>query len=105
MFTMESEIVCPFCQARRRVLDPEGPFLFVGTGQDIVYKCPCGAVALPSAPPIGEPVRYFVAEEELLCRVYLKAERSTCEVDLNHVTHSEPPHLILWARRRPTRSA
>lgn len=38
MFTMESEIVCPFCQARRRVLDPEGPFLFVGTGQNIVYK-------------------------------------------------------------------
>ena len=97
---MQSEIVCPFCQARRPFMGTaEQPFPFEGYGDFEVYRCPCGPVGSPSG-DVGEAGWPLDEVEEALCRGILQAERGACHVDLNYITLTEPPMLMLWAKRR-----
>lgn len=97
----DSEIVCPFCQARCPFVGTEDlPFPFEGYGDFEVYRCPCGAVGSPSG-DIGEAGWPLDDVENALCNAILQAERGGCHVDLNYVTLTDPPMLMLWAKRRP----
>ncbi|MGD0264281.1 MAG: hypothetical protein ABSD47_04890 [Candidatus Methylomirabilota bacterium] len=97
----DSEVVCPFCGHRTPLTgDPIHPFVFEGYRDFECYRCPCGAVGSPSG-DIGEAGWSLDAVEQALCRGILQAERGTCHVDINYVTQTIPPLLILWAKRRP----
>ena len=96
---MHSEIVCPFCQARHPFMGTEeNPFPFEGYGDFEVYRCACGAVGSPSG-DIGEAGWPLDDVEDALCRAILESERGACHVDLNVITHTDPPMLMLWAKR------
>ena len=82
----------------------ENPFPFEGYGDFEVYRCPCGAVGSPSG-DIGEAGWPLDDVEEALCRGILQVERGACHVDVNYVTHTEPPMLMLWAKRWATPAA
>ena len=102
---MDSEIVCPFCHARHPLTGtPEHPFPFQGYGDFEFYRCPCGAVASPSG-DIGEAGWPLDDVEAALCRRILHAERAACHVELNYVTLTDPPMLMLWAKRRASPGA
>jgi len=97
---MQSEIVCPFCHAPHPFMGTAlHPFPFEGYGDFEVYRCPCGAVGSPSG-DIGEAGWPLDDVENALCKGILQLERGACHVDLNYVTHTEPPMLMLWAKRR-----
>lgn len=115
---MSGEIVCPFCQARRRLVGDgrsdivwqecyeegeegeEGDWTFTGQRLFHVYKCPCGAVASPSiCDALGAKWRLDDLEQAL-CSGSLDAEREECHLDLNYVSQTDPPLLLLWAKRR-----
>jgi len=96
----DSEIVCPFCGHRQPLAgDALKPFPFEGYGDFEVYRCPCGAVGSPSG-DIGEAGWPLDHVEEALCKGFLQAERGACHVDINHVTQTDPPMLMLWGKRR-----
>jgi hypothetical protein len=97
---MHSEIVCPFCQARRPLMGTaEVLFRLQEYGGFDVTRCPCGAVGFTS-PTIDDPSWNVRPVKEVLCRLELRAEPDDCDVDMNYITHTEPPRLMLWAKRR-----
>lgn len=98
---MDSEIVCPFCGHRCPLAgDPVHPSAFERHGRFDLYRCPCGAVGSPSGDiwVAGWPMDDVV---QVLCHGILEVERGACDLNLNYVTHTDPPMLMLWAKRRP----
>ncbi|HEV8663435.1 MAG TPA: hypothetical protein VGT06_09900 [Candidatus Methylomirabilis sp.] len=102
---MPSEIVCPFCGHKRAFVDLEDLFPFIGGRGDDFYRCPCGAVACPEGPMIGGLDPYVTGLETILCSWGLETERSSCQVDLNYITHKGTRLQLLWAKRRPPQSS
>ncbi len=96
----DSEIVCPFCAARCPLMGTaETPFPFKGYGHFEVYRCPCGAVGLPSW-DIGEDGWPRDHLQKLASKAAVEARLGDCDVDLDYVTHIAPPPVMLWAKRR-----
>jgi hypothetical protein len=101
----DSELVCPFCHARHPFMGTaEQPFPFESYGDFNVYRCTCGAVGSPSG-DVGEAGWPLDDVEDALCRAILESERGACHVDLNYITLTEPPMLMLWAKRWTAPSA
>lgn len=97
---MESAIVCPFCEAREPLLDPQDPILFTRFRGFAIYRCPCGAVASP-CPSAAVPADWMRdTAEELLCRGCLETEGGACTTVWTYVSGTEPVMLLLWAKRR-----
>lgn len=94
-----SKIVCPFCAATCPFMGDEArPFPFVGYGDFEAYRCTCGALGSPSG-DIGE-AGWPLREVEAALAGLLKAPRGRVETTINYVTHTDPPMLMLWGRRR-----
>lgn len=100
--TRTSEVVCPWCHATCPLTgDKQRPFPFAGYGYFEAYRCPCGALGSPSG-DIGEAA-WPLEEVEAGLAAILKVPRGRVEITLNHVSLTEPPMLMLWARRKRTR--
>ncbi len=95
----DSEIVCPFCKARHPFLGTaRQPLAFRRYGDLEVYRCPCGAAGSLSG-DIGKAGWRPDQLEEALCRAVLQSERRACHVELNYITCTDPPLLMVWAKR------
>lgn len=99
MSKRQSEIVCPFCAATCPLTgDDARPFPFEGYGDFEAYRCACGALGSPSG-DIGE-AGWPLDEVEAALAGLLKVQRGKMETTINHVTHTNPPMLMLWGRKR-----
>ena len=79
--------------------DEARPIPFAEQYGDVeAYRCACGALGSPSG-DIGE-AGWPLEQVEAALAAILKIPRGRMEVSLNHVTHTEPPMLMLWGRRR-----
>ena len=99
--SVHSEMFCPFCGHRQPFMGGtyEFPARFEGYGDLDFDECPCGAVGSP----VGESDQGDWPFDELqhaLCRGVLKRRRWRCRVHINHVTHTDPTILVVWAKRR-----
>jgi hypothetical protein len=63
-----------------------------------VYRCACGALGSPSG-DIGV-AGWPLGEVEAALAAILESDRGTMQVTINYVTHTEPPLLLLWGKRR-----
>lgn len=97
---MPSETLCPFCDRREMFIDNWDFFRLTEYGQFDFYRCPCGAVALPSDSDFWSAGWHLDAVEEALCTMGLGTERGDCRVELNPITGTDPPRLMLWAKAR-----
>lgn len=95
----DSEIVCHFCQHRRRFIDPNDPFVFEGYGDFEVYRCPCGALGSPSG-DIGGEAGYSLDHVEACLSTLLSVDRGRCRIDVNCITGTYPPIFMFWAKKR-----
>lgn len=94
-----SQIVCPFCLARCRFVgDEERPFPFEGYGDFEVFRCLCGAMGSPSG-DVGE-AGWPLEDVEAALAALLNTDRGIMRVNLNYITQTDPPLLMLWAKRR-----
>ena len=101
----ESEILCPFCQARRPLMGTRSqPFPFGRSGDLPLYQCPCGALGFISATIDGSSWDVHNAKN-VICRLILQAEPADCDVDMNSATLIDPPTSILWVKRRASPGA
>ena len=96
----DMEIVCPFCGHRTPLMgDPSHPVVFEGDADFVYYPCPCGAFAwskemLVTLEAIPDDT------EDIQCEWFLNQKHPLCHREVNYVTHTEPPMLMLWAKRR-----
>lgn len=96
-----SEIVCPWCQATCPLTGDEArPFPFEGYGDFEAFPCACEALGSPSG-DIGE-AGWPLDEVEAALAGLLRVQRGKMETTINHVTHTNPPMLMLWGRKRKT---
>ncbi len=98
---MIATIACPFCQTScPLVADKPQPLPLIGYGDIAVYTCPqCGAVASPSGYDLwGAGTRLEQVEAKLAS--ILAGDRGAARVEIDYVMRTNPPMLILWARRR-----
>jgi hypothetical protein len=93
------EIVCPFCHFRRAFAPAESPSLFSPLARIVVYHCPCGAAASPSADAVYGRGYDLEEVEQALARDVLGADPNECRVDLTHIAHINPPILLLWVKQ------
>ncbi len=129
---MQSEMICPFCQARRPVTSrgdlfpisftvspPAPPAAGKWYGDFDCYECPCGAVATYGVrpptirgrdsgrvlPPSVEMWEAGMASQEvILCEVHLQAPLSACLIEVSSVTLRGVSETLLWAKKRLPRS-
>ncbi len=67
------------------------------------YRCACGALGSPSG-DIGV-ADWPLEKVEAALAAILKISRGRTEVSLNYVTHTEPPMLLFWMRKRPRKKS
>lgn len=95
----QSEIVCPWCRATCPLTGDEArPFPFEGYGDFEAFRCACGAIGSPSG-DIGE-AGWPLEEVEAALAAILEIPRGQMDTNLNHVTYTDPPMLMLWGRMR-----
>ncbi len=93
-------VVCPFCRASRPFVGMGDRLLMTARDRLHVYECACGAAAAAAAGEVlRDPSRLDDARTRL-CAEVLGAAAGTCRMDVNTVTHREPPICLLWARRQ-----
>jgi len=97
---MPSEICCPFCQARQPYSDAPELWSETGAWGGPIYYCPCRAVGAPMGTDLWGAGWCVSEAEEALCGRFLETPRHACDVDLNSVTQTDPPRMLLWAKRR-----
>jgi hypothetical protein len=96
----DSEIVCPFCgHCAPLTGDPSDPSVLKVDDYFLSYTCPCGA--------IGSSKEWLISLEavpddtdEIICEWWRNARRPLLHLASNYATHTEPPMLLLWAKRR-----
>lgn len=95
-----SALICPWCALTCPLVGDEArPFPFVGYGDFEAYRCSCGALGSPSG-DIGE-AGWPLDDVEAALAGLLEVPRGRMETTINHVTHTNPPMLMLWGRRHP----
>ena len=96
----DMEIVCPFCGHRTPLMgDPSHPVVFEGDADFVSYTCPCGATAW-SKQILVDFEAISDDTEEIQCEWFLHTKYPLCHTAVNYATHTEPPMLLLWAKRR-----
>ena len=101
----DMEIVCPFCEHRTPLMgDPSHPVVFEGDADFESYRCPCGAYAWP---------KEFLVDlegipddtEDIQREWFLSTKCAPGHREVNYATHTEPPMLLLWSKRRASPAA
>ena len=97
---LDMEIVCPFCgHCTPLVGDPSHPLLFEADGDFMSYTCPCGAIA--GSKDISMGLEMIPDDtDEIISEWWLKKKSPLCHSAVNYATHTEPPMLLLWTKRR-----
>ena len=98
---MTATIACPFCQTTCPLVGGEPqPFPLTEFGDFPVYTClGCGAVGSPSGEDLWEAGSRLDRVETALASI-LACDRAKARIELNYVMYSNPPMLMLWAKRR-----
>ena len=96
---MGSEIVCPFCGVVLPFVDLWEVVTFLGTEDCKVYRCSCGAVAFPSDGPPGQGTWGWSEEQIAASEMLSEIVQGQWDRKVQEVRNTDPPLLMLWARR------